>query len=186
VTVDRNTKLGTRFQKRRYLVRTVGEYTSPADIEQIVITSRDGRPVYVRDVATVSLGYRDAEFVVRQRGFPAIAVNAQRATGANVLDAMAGLQAAVRELNDGILKERGFQLYQVYDETDYVHSALGLVEQNLVIGSLLAVVLVSLTVAVHYEVLRLVSNLLPRLTLPPRQRILVVIFAVFLADTKGS
>jgi len=125
--------------KRRYLVRTIGEYTSPKDIENIIITSRNRRPVYVRDVAEIQLGYRDADFVVRQKGFPAIAINAQRATGANVLDTMAGLKKAVRELNEGILKERGFQLYQVYDETDYVKSSLTLVQKNLVIGGLLAV-----------------------------------------------
>jgi len=125
--------------KRRYLVRTVGEYTSPKDIENIIITSRNGNPVYVRDVAEIELGYRDADFVVRQRGNPAIAINAQRATGANVLDTMAGLKKAVKELNEGILRERGFQIYQVYDETDYVKSSLTLVQKNLVIGGLLAV-----------------------------------------------
>ena len=130
--------------KRRYLVRTIGEYASPADIEKIILTSREGKAVYVRDVAEVRLGYRDAEFIVRQNGQPAIAINTQRATGANILDAMAGVQAAVRELNDGILKERGFQLYQVYDQTDYVHSALNLVEWNLAIGSLLAVMILLL------------------------------------------
>ena len=35
--------------KRRYTVRTVGEYQSPEDIENVIITRRNGAPVYVRD-----------------------------------------------------------------------------------------------------------------------------------------
>lgn len=48
---------------------------------------------------------------------------------------------------------------------------------------LLSAGLVIATVLIHYEVLRTLSNWLPRLKLAPRQRILVVICAVFLAHT---
>ena len=40
--------------KRRYIVRTVGEYRSPEDVENIVIAVRDGVPIYVRDVGRPS------------------------------------------------------------------------------------------------------------------------------------
>ncbi len=42
--------------KRRYIVRTVGEYQSPQDIEDIVIAVRDGVPIYLRDVGRAELG----------------------------------------------------------------------------------------------------------------------------------
>ena len=125
--------------KRRYAVRTVGEYRTLEDVEDVIVAHRGGAPVYVRDVATVKLGYKDATHVVREMGRPAIAVNAIRETGANLLEAMAGLGTAVEELNEGSLGPLGFTLYQVYDETDYVESSLSLVQQNLIIGSVLAV-----------------------------------------------
>ncbi|MCI1756340.1 MAG: hypothetical protein LKM31_11475 [Sphingobium sp.] len=46
---------------------------------------------------------------------------------------------------------------------------------------LIAFVTVGLCVIVHYEALRLTSLLIPRLTIPPRPKVLVVIAAVFLA-----
>jgi HAE1 family hydrophobic/amphiphilic exporter-1 len=85
--------------KRSYVVRTVGEYRNPQDVENVIIARREGASVYVRDVATAHIDYKDPTVVVRQKGHPAIAVNAIRQTGANVLDAMAGLRAAVIELN---------------------------------------------------------------------------------------
>ncbi|MBW8065433.1 MAG: efflux RND transporter permease subunit, partial [Nitrospira sp.] len=125
--------------KRSYVVRTVGEYRSPDDVGNVVVTVRNGAPVYVADIATVSFEYKDPEHVVREMGQTAIAVNAIREVGANVLDTMAGLRATMADLNEGVLHPLGFTLYQVYNEADYVNSSLTLVQQNLIIGSLLAV-----------------------------------------------
>ena len=51
----------------------------------------------------------------------------------------------------------------------------------MIVAALAAGVLVALTVLVHYETLRMTSELLPKLFIRPRQRIIVVIFACFLA-----
>ncbi|TDI97418.1 MAG: efflux RND transporter permease subunit, partial [Deltaproteobacteria bacterium] len=125
--------------KRRYIVRTVGEYKSAEDIENVVITRRTGSPVYVKDVAVVKLGYKDPEYAVRQNGGAAIAVNAVKESGANTIDVMDGLLAAMHELNSGILKDRGLYITNVYRETSYIIGAIDLVKQNLIIGGMLAI-----------------------------------------------
>ena len=130
--------------KRAYVVRTTGEYQSPEDVGNVIIARRDGAPVYVRDVATVSVSYQEPQHVVREMGRNSIAVNAIRETGANTLDTMQHLREAVEELNDEILQRRGFKLFQVYDETDYIYSSISLVQKNLVIGGILAVTILFL------------------------------------------
>ncbi|MCY4614407.1 MAG: efflux RND transporter permease subunit [Nitrospira sp.] len=130
--------------KRSYVVRTTGEYQSPEDVGNVIIARRDGAPVYVRDVATVSVAYQEPQHVVREMGRNSIAVNAIRETGANTLDTMQHLREAVEELNDEILQRRGFTLFQVYDETDYIYSSINLVQKNLVIGGILAVTILFL------------------------------------------
>jgi len=125
--------------KRRYVVRTLGQFRRPSDVEGVVLARRDGSPVYVRDVATVRLGHKKPDGVVRNFGTDAVAVNAQRESGANVLEVMAGLRRARDQLHDGILKQRGLQLEQVYDETEYIYSSIGLVQQNILIGGILTV-----------------------------------------------
>ena len=51
----------------------------------------------------------------------------------------------------------------------------------MLLALLVSLVLVLSVVLIHYEVLRFTSLLLPRLTIRPRQRILVVILAAFFA-----
>lgn len=126
--------------KRRWVVRTLGQFRQPEQVEQQLLAIRDGNPVYVRDVAEVQLGYKKADGLVRRFGESSIAVNALRETGANVLDAMAGLQAVNQELNAGLLKSEGLQLTQVYDETEYIYSSMTLVQENIFVGGALTMI----------------------------------------------
>lgn len=126
--------------KRRYVVRTLGEFTSPEQIENIPLkTDSDGSRIYLRDVAIIKLGHKDLDFSVRHFGRSSIAINCQRAAGANVLDVMDSLQQTMTELNESVLNPMGLRLRQVYDETIYIHSAIDLVKQNILVGGLLAI-----------------------------------------------
>ena len=126
--------------KRRYVVRTLGQFRDIEQVESQILAIRNGAPVYVKDVAEVRLGYKKPDGMVRRYGIACIAVNCLRETGANVLDVMEGLKKATEELNKNVLKDRGLELNQVYDETEYIYSALGLVVDNLVAGSVLTII----------------------------------------------
>lgn len=130
--------------KRRYIVRTVAELTTPEEVGRIALRTSSGERVFVRDLAETRFGYEQPTVSVRQVGDPAIAVNVQRESGTNVLEVMAGLRQALDELNAGILAEEKLVLTQVYDETEYIESAISLVLSNLWIGGALAVVVLLL------------------------------------------
>lgn len=131
--------------KRRYIVRTDNEFTSLDMVRDVVLrTERDtvtGRlaRVTVGDVADVSFGYKEPGSALRSNGVEALAVNATRETGANVIEVMEGIRAAVAELNARALPEQGLKIKQLYDETVYIDSAIDLVIQNIWVGGILAV-----------------------------------------------
>ncbi|MCA8968979.1 MAG: efflux RND transporter permease subunit [Planctomycetes bacterium] len=130
--------------KRTNKIRTVGKFESLAEIEGLLVSQRDGQPVYLRDVATVKFGYKESKRTVRSLGQPAIAVNASRETGTNIITVMSALQAAVTDVNDDLLRPEGLELVQVYDQTDYIYSAIDLVLQNLWVGGALAILVLLL------------------------------------------
>jgi len=142
---NQDTSAGDYWEgKRRYVVRTLGQFDSAREIEEVVVARRDDVPVYVRDVADVRIGYKKPDAYVRNFGTSAIAINAVRETGANVLEVMEGLREARIELMEGLLARRGLQLEQVYDETEYIYSAVGLVNQNILIGGSLTILVLLL------------------------------------------
>ena len=130
--------------KRRWVVRTLSQFTSPEQVERQVLSISDGNPVYIRDVAEVRLSYKKPDGFVRRFGRENLAINAARETGANVLEVMRGLREMNERLNAGMLKDRGLVLTQVYDETEYIYSAIGLVNENIIMGGALTVIVLML------------------------------------------
>ena len=129
------------------MVRTLGQFRSPEQVMMQVLAIHDGAPVYLRDVTVhggVRLGHKKPDGFVRRFGSSSLAINAQREMGANVLDVMRGLRRQTARLNQTLLKDRSLVLTQVYDETDYIYSAVGLVNQNIVVGGLLTLLVLLL------------------------------------------
>lgn len=146
---NRNTSAGTIAEsKRDYRVRLIGQYETTEQILETVVAYRDGNPVYVKDVATVELGHEKRRGFVRSFGHPSIAMNVIRQSDANVVDIMKELRARLDVIRADVLPNiapEGFaaagphlRMRQVYDETTYIDSAMGLVTQNLFIGGALA------------------------------------------------
>ncbi|HXV75939.1 MAG TPA: efflux RND transporter permease subunit [Candidatus Polarisedimenticolaceae bacterium] len=133
-----------REGKRRYVVRTAGDYRSPEEVENVIVATSGGAPVHVRDIGRVQLGYRKPTEFVRALGRPALAFNAQRAPGSNVLDVMARVRVVVERLNEELLRPQGLRLDIAYQETDYIDSAIALVRSNIFVGGALALIVLLL------------------------------------------
>ncbi len=130
--------------KRRYAVRTEGEFQDLDDVRGVVVRSvRDSvtgqvARVTIADIGDVVWGYSEPGSLIRFNGVPALAMNAIRESGANVIEAMTGLRAAIEELNEQEIPGQNLNFKMVYDETTYINSAIDLVQQNIVVGGLLA------------------------------------------------
>lgn len=132
--------------KRRYVVRAEGELNRVEAIRNVVLRSNTegGGRVFVRDVAQVEFGYGEPIARIRHKGGAAIAINAVRETGANVIETMEGVRTAIRELAEGPLARENLTFEQVYDETVYIDGAIDLVIQNIWVGGILAAIVLLL------------------------------------------
>ncbi|GIW79685.1 MAG: acriflavine resistance protein B [Gemmatales bacterium] len=130
--------------KRRWVVRTLGQFETAEQVANTVIKHENGEPVYVRDVAQVVRGFKKPDGLVRRFGTERLAISVLRKNNANVLEVMEGLRAANKRLNEGILAQKNLTLSQVYDETEYIYSAIGLVTNNILVGGLLTVIVLLL------------------------------------------
>ncbi len=154
--------------KRRYVVRVEGELDTLAAVRNVVLRSgaagagraigddtnlgaampnpgqaQMGR-VFVHDIGEVRFGFKEPAARIRHKGEPAIAINAVRETGANVITVMKGIRQAIKDLRQGPLVQAKLTLTQVYDETVYIDGAIELVIQNIWIGGLLAAIILLL------------------------------------------
>ena len=134
--------------KRDISVRAIGQYDDPQQIRDTVVGwTSAGAPVYVSDVADVSLGFKRQITFVRSEGENVMALNAKRETGTNVMQVMANLRRQIDKVNREVLGPRGWglELHQVYDQTVYVKRSVAQATDDLLIGAALAAVVLFLT-----------------------------------------
>lgn len=125
------------------LVQGLGTLTSLAAIEQVVVTSFDGVPVRVRDVATVVEGREIRRGAVTANGQgEAVLGLGFMLMGENSHDVTTRLALRLDEVRSGL--PDGVQVETVYARTTLVDQVLATVERNLLEGALLVVVVIFL------------------------------------------
>ena len=127
--------------RQQYTLRFTGRY-KPDDLGELVLAWRDGRPVKLGDVATIEMKAPEQQFFVYQNGNPAIGLNVLRAPGANVLGTLEQVKKVVDDLRDGQLKAKGLGIEQSFDSALFIHRAVNLLTENLIVGALLALICV--------------------------------------------
>jgi HAE1 family hydrophobic/amphiphilic exporter-1 len=141
---NRNVKAGGLEEgKRRYVVRTVGQFETVEDVEETLIGWFDGQPIRIGDVARVELGYSERLVTVRQLGVSTVVFGILRKTGANTVEVMKRVRKVVDWVNEQY-GSKGVELEIVYDETEYIDESVAVVTKNLVFGASLAVVVLLL------------------------------------------
>ena len=119
---NKDTSAGNVWEgKRRWVVRTLGQFRDPEHVKQQVLAIEDGSPVYVRDVAEVQLAYKKQESISRRYGIASNGLSVRRTSGANVLEVMSGVQKVTEDLNNGLLKAFGSGAISVL-RRDGIHS----------------------------------------------------------------
>ena len=126
--------------RRDYRVRTPAEFKSPEDILNVVITSSGATRVTVADVAKVSRGNEKHSVAMLHNNIPGMVVGVKPEPGTNVLELTDDVEKVINDLNAGVLKENGVKLEWIYDQRPYINGAIELVQRNILIGSILAII----------------------------------------------
>ncbi len=125
----------------RYLIRGIGLIEKPEDIGQIILKEVRGTPVYVKNVAEVTIGTEVRQGAIITNGTTeAVAGIVQMVRGANAREVVNRVKDKVKEINDGKLLPEGMQIVPFYDRTVLVNAAMLNVAKVLIEGIILVVI----------------------------------------------
>ncbi|MBW1833061.1 MAG: efflux RND transporter permease subunit, partial [Deltaproteobacteria bacterium] len=131
--------------KRRYLVRTAIAPETPSALEEVVLgASSDGTPILLGDVATVKLALRKPTGVALVQDRPAMVMLLSREAGTNVLEVTREVHQVVERLQHEKFNREGLEIEIQADQIEYIEGALQLVQQNLLLGGILAIIVLFL------------------------------------------
>jgi len=143
---------------RSYTINANDQLRDPAEYDKSVIAYRSGRPVMLRDVATVTSGPENRYLGAWMNGTPAIIMNIQRQPSANVIQTAQGIQALLPKLKATLPAD--IDVHVLSDQTGSIKASVRDVQYELLLSILLVV-------AVIYVFLGSVTaTLIPSLSVP--------------------
>jgi cobalt-zinc-cadmium resistance protein CzcA len=127
-----------------FYVRGLGLVRDLADIGNIVVATHSGIPVYIKDIATVTIGHapRLGQFGYMRQNEAVEGVVLMR-TGEQAQQVLKKVEAMTDTLNRTVLPA-DVKIVPYYDRTDLIHETTRTVERNLVRGMLLVLVVLGL------------------------------------------
>jgi cobalt-zinc-cadmium resistance protein CzcA len=123
-----------------YYVRGLGRVHTVEDIGDVVVAVHNGTPILVKDLGNVIIGHapRLGQFGFNGRNDAVEGVILMR-RGEQTQTVLQGVEAMTRQLNDSVLP-KDVRIHPFYDRSDLVHLTTRTVEDNLVRGILLVIV----------------------------------------------
>ena len=122
---------------QRYLVRTINEFQTVEEIAEAIIATPDGRPVYLKDIASVKRGFKEREAITRIGKRESVELAIYKEGDANTVQVARRVSAKLESMKDQLLP--GTELTLVSDQSVFISQAIGQVRSAALLGGLLAV-----------------------------------------------
>jgi cobalt-zinc-cadmium resistance protein CzcA len=120
------------------IVRGVGLIRSPGDIADIVLTQNRGAPIFLRDVASVTIGHQPRLGIAGQDSDDDIVQGiVLMRRGEQSMPTIRGVEQEVRTINTSGILPAGVSIEPIYDRTDLIAVTTHTVLENMVIGMVL-------------------------------------------------
>lgn len=145
VVINNNTNIGAGYIERngeQYLIRSPGQVKNIEEIESIVVASRKGVPIFLKDVAEVSLGKELRTGAATQGGKEVVFGTVFMLMGENSRVVSERVATKLDEINLSLPK--GVLAKAVYNRTDLVNATIKTVRNNLFEGALLVIIVLFL------------------------------------------
>lgn len=141
-----------------FIVRGLGFIKSIADIEDIVITSRDGIPIYVKNIANVTVGPDFRRGALDKDGQEATGGVVIMRYGENPLRVIEAVKQKIKEIQPGLPK--GVKIIPFYDRTGLIQRSIQTLRSTLFYEIIITVIVIMLFL-LHFSSTLIVSMILP-------------------------
>jgi multidrug efflux pump subunit AcrB len=123
----------------RRVIRTQADYTSMDQIANTIVKVNNGKPVYIRDVATVVDGYKERSTISRLDDKPVVTLSITKKSGQNILDATDKVRKVVDEQIEKGYLPKNIDVKITDDTSHYVRDQIANLENSIILGMILVI-----------------------------------------------
>lgn len=119
----------------KYLMRVPGEFSSPEELNSLVVKRGDTGVVYLRDIAVVQDGYKDIATMSRVDGRPAVTLNVKKRSGESIITVTDNVNAMIGRLSGGL--PEGVNTVVTMDQSLEIRDRVDELQNNILSGLIL-------------------------------------------------
>ncbi len=123
---------------QRFLVRTLNEFRTVDEFRDAIVATVAGRPVYLRDVATVERGYKEREAITRVSGRESVELGVYKEGDANTVQVANRIERRLERVRAALPDD--IELTKVYDQSTFISSAVTDVRNAAILGGIIAII----------------------------------------------
>ena len=113
-------------------VQVLGEALDLDTFKHIVVSDKNGAPIYLQDVCLIEDGFEDARTIARIDGVPLQAMSVLKQHGSNAVTVASDVRAAVDELKKTL--PAGMEIDVLFDTTDFIKESVHEIETELILA----------------------------------------------------
>ncbi|MBK8465928.1 MAG: efflux RND transporter permease subunit [Chloracidobacterium sp.] len=121
-------------------IRTVGKIQKPEQFDDVVVATRGGYQVKVKDLGYTEDGGAEVRSEARLNGQPAVTLIVSKQSGQNTVAVAREIKSRLKEIETTLPK--GFQMRVIGDNSIFIENSLHAIEEHLIVGSILASIVV--------------------------------------------
>ena len=125
--------------KETFTLRVEKEFKDPAELNDIVLSSKDGKLVYLRDVATVVDGQEEKSEESFTNGVRSAMIAVQKQSGANTVNVVKGVKKKLEDIKPSLPSD--VEVSVIVDSSDNIINTINSLKETILI-TLLVVMLV--------------------------------------------
>jgi len=127
-------KMGTR----QYQLRLTGRFKSPEEVGEIIVGTKDGHLVHLKDVATVSDSFEEPRMYASSNGKDAVMFIIQKQTGTNTVAVCKAVRERLNELQKDLPPDIDCTIPM--DNSEFIINSIRSLAQTLFIAGVLVVI----------------------------------------------
>src|SRR5881394_2288171 len=128
--------------KRELVLRTLGRFNDPREMEDLVVANINGAPIKIRDIGRVEDGTKEQRSVAHLNGVPTVTLEIRRQSGANTVEVISNIKTQLDRVKAQLPADMKMEV--IRDQSRYIDAALHEITRHLVLGSILASLVVLL------------------------------------------
>ena len=136
-TENQNIPIGQVYRgDSAYLLRSKGQFQNLDQIRNLVILTKAGVPMYLKDIADVKDTTEDNLSVLRINGRPGVRMSITKQSGTNTVEIAQGVRAEIERINREV---PGVTLTPTDDSAKFIERSINAVKEHVLLGSVLVV-----------------------------------------------